>query len=61
MQTSTPPNFTLADGAGHTFFCESPRRRNVDQIVVSEPAAMPRCVKAAWILLSVMPGLAVVS
>lgn len=41
--------------------CESPRRRSVDQIVVSEPAVMPRCVRVAWISLSVMPGMAVIS
>ena len=25
MQTNTPSNFTLADGAGHTFFMRQPK------------------------------------
>jgi hypothetical protein len=31
------------------FWCDSPSRRRVDQIVVKEPASMPRRINSAWI------------
>ncbi len=47
MQTNTPSNFTLADGAGHTFLCDKPSLRRVDQMVVRQPASMPRSASLA--------------
>jgi hypothetical protein len=41
--------------------CRRPSRRSVDQTVVSETGATPRCSSAARISAKVMPGLAAVS
>ena len=31
------------------FLCDNPSRRSVDQIVVRQPASMPRATNATWI------------
>ena len=45
----------LLSGPQALFLCERPSRRSVNQIVVSEPGAMPRAIRASRISARVMP------